>query len=69
LLEFKPGRGYNGKRFIDPKKRAKQAGLLLILFLSGIFILTTLAFGWWSILVDVGILVLLIWLGKLSKRD
>ena len=67
MMEYKPGGGYSGKGYTSPKKQAQKALLLIVGFLAGIFGLAALVFGWWSILLDFGIIAYLMWIGKYVK--
>lgn len=64
MMGYKPGDGYNGRGYIDPKKRARIIMILLVVFFIGLFWLTAIVLGWWSILLDIGIIVFVTWLGK-----
>ena len=66
-MEFKPGNGFNANGYIDPKKRAKMVLVLIILFLGGVFTLTAMVYSWWSIIVDIGIILYLILMGRIGK--
>ena len=66
-MEYKSGEGYNGKGYIDPKKRTKTIMILLVALFTGLFWLTAMVLGWWSILLDIGIIVFIIRLGKEAK--
>lgn len=65
MMEYKPGKGYSEGGYTDPKKTSQnKKALSALIFLVGVFSLTAIVFGWWSILVDAGILSYLTWISK-----
>lgn len=65
MMEYKPGKGYSAGGYNDPKKTSRNKKALgALIFLIGVFSLTAIVFGWWSILVDAGILSYLTWISK-----
>lgn len=69
MMEFKPRNGFNSGGYTDPKKTKNKNLIGAVIFLIGLFSLTALAFGWWSILVDAGIIGYFSWFGPKSDKQ
>lgn len=66
MMEFKPRNGYTPGGFTDPKKKNLFGAFL---FLIGIFGLMAVVFGWWSILLDAGIVIFLLITGRQYNKE
>ncbi len=69
MMEFKPGNGYSPSGYASPKKNQKTKMFGAFIFLIGIFGLTAVVFGWWSILIDAIILAFLSWSGRQFNKE
>ncbi len=77
MMEYKPGNGYSGDGFNHKRVRTPSLKLRLIirvvLFYGGLFVLTAMIFGWWSIVVDIALMSFFVFLSnsvdkKIEKR-
>lgn len=69
MMEYKPGGGYDGDGYTNPKKQSQKESFIIAGFLAIIFGVAALAFGWWSLIFDVLFFAFLVWVGKFMKAN